>query len=191
MTAPTDLPIFSFKNQKEWEAWLSANYSSTGIWMRFYKKASGTETVTYAEALEVALCYGWIDGQARRFDEVSYLQRFTPRRKKSVWSKINTKHVERLIQEGRMKESGMKAVEEAKADGRWEKAYDSPSTMTIPDDFLNELKGNKKAYDFFQTLSKTNTYAIAYRLQTARKPETVEKRKKQLLAMLEKGEKFY
>lgn len=191
MTAPTDLPIFSFKNQKEWEAWLSANYSSTGIWMRFYKKASGTETVTYAEALEVALCYGWIDGQARRFDEVSYLQRFTPRRKKSVWSKINTKHVERLIQEGRMKESGMKAVEEAKADGRWEKAYDSPSTMTIPDDFLNELKGNKKAYDFFQTLSKTNTYAIAYRLQTARKPETVEKRKKQLLEMLEKGEKFY
>lgn len=171
MTAPTDLPFFSFKNQKEWETWLSANYFSTGIWMRFYKKASGIETVTYAEALEVALCYGWIDGQARRFDETSYLQRFTPRRKKSVWSKINTKHVERLIKEGRMKESGMKAVEEAKADGRWEKAYDSPSTMTIPDDFLNELKGNKKAYDFFQTLSKTNTMLllIGYKQQESPK----------------------
>ena len=186
-----DLPIMSFENQKQWEEWLAQHYSSTGIWLRFYKKASKIATITYAEALEVALCYGWIDGQANKFDEVSYLQRFTPRRKKSIWSKINTKHVERLIKEGRMKEPGLKAVQEAKADGRWEKAYDSPSTMTIPADFMKELMKNKEAYEFYQTLTKANTFAIAYRLQTAKKPETIEKRKKQILEMLQKGEKFH
>ncbi len=186
-----DLPIVSFENQKQWEKWLAQHYSSTGIWLRFYKKASKIATITYTEALEEALCYGWIDGQAKKFDEVSYLQRFTPRRKKSIWSKINTQHVERLIKEVRMKEPGLKAVEEAKADGRWEKAYDSPSTMTIPADFLKELMKNKEAYEFYQTLTKANTFAIAYRLQTAKKPETFEKRKKQILAMLQKGEKFH
>ena len=191
MNASVDLPILSFENQQTWEQWLSHNYSTPGIWLRFYKKASKIETITYAQALEIALCYGWIDGQAKKYDEDSYLQRFTPRRKKSVWSKINTKHVERLIKEKRMKPSGLKAVDEAKEDGRWDQAYDSPSTMTLPEDFLKELLCNKKAYEFYQTLSKANTFAIAYRLQTAKKPETVEKRKKQILEMLEKGEKFH
>lgn len=191
MTSPSNIPILYFKTQNEWQEWLNTNHTSTGIWLRFYKKASGIATVTYAEALEVALCYGWIDGQVKKYDDQSYLQRFTPRRPKSIWSKINTQHVERLIKEGKMKPSGLKAVENAKADGRWQQAYDSPSTMKIPEDFLTELSKSTKAKAFFDTLSKSNIYAIAYRLQTAKKPETRERRKRQLLEMLAKGEKLY
>lgn len=188
---PTDLPILSFQNQLEWADWLDKNHTRKGIWLRLYKKDTSIPSISYPEALESALCYGWIDGQKRRYDEQSYLQRFTQRRPKSVWSKINTQHVERLIREDRMQPPGLAAVEAAKADGRWAAAYDSPSTMKIPDDFLQEIAKNKKAKAFFDTLNKTNLYAIAYRLQTAKKPETVEKRKRVILEMLKKGETFY
>lgn len=185
-------PILSFASAQEWAAWLAKNQaSSSGIWLRFFKKGSDKKTVVYAEALDEALCHGWIDGQLKGRDEASYLQKFTPRRPKSVWSKINTQHVERLINVGKMKPTGLGKVEEAKKDGRWEKAYDSPGKMTVPTDFLKELAKDKKAKAFFGTLNRANTYAIAWRLQTAKRPETREKRMKAILAMLAKGEKFH
>ncbi len=190
---PTDtLPIISFESPSGWADWLSANHTQpAGIWLRFFKKASGVTSVTYAEALEEALCYGWIDGQANEYDDDSWLQKFTPRRKKSIWSKINTQHVERLIKEGRMKAAGLKEIEAAKQDGRWEQAYDSYRNMRIPEDFMRELEKNAKAKGFFETLNKTNLYSIAFRLQTAKKPETREKRMKAILEMLSNGKKFH
>jgi uncharacterized protein YdeI (YjbR/CyaY-like superfamily) len=164
---------------------------STGVWLRIYKKASGTASVTYAEALDVALCHGWIDSQKRPKDALSWLQRFGPRRARSGWSRINTRHAERLIEAGEMKPAGLREVEAAKADGRWQRAYDSPGAATVPADFLQELSRNKKAKAFFEGLNKANTYAIAYRLQTAKKPETREKRMKSILAMMARGEKFH
>ncbi|MCF8446984.1 MAG: YdeI/OmpD-associated family protein, partial [Bacteroidia bacterium] len=155
------------------------------------KKDSGKPTISYSEALDIALCYGWIDGQKKAFDEYAWLQKFCPRRAKSIWSKINTGHVERLIKDGRMRPAGLLAVENAKADGRWEKAYDSPSKMTIPEDFLKELSKNKKAEAFFKNLNKTNLFSIGFRLITAKKPETREKRMKEIIEMLAKGEKFH
>lgn len=187
-----DLEIIPFKSPKEWKEWLSKNHSlEKGIWLRFFKKDSGIKTITFSQALDEALCYGWIDGQAKSYDEKSWIQKFTSRRKKSVWSKRNTEHIERLIKLGKMKPTGLKEVESAKADGRWEKAYDSPSKMIIPNDFLKELSKNKKAKAFFETLNKTNTFAIAWRLQTAKKSETREKRMKIILDMLSRGEKFH
>ncbi len=187
-----NLQIISFESAQEWEEWLAENHASSGgIWLCFFKKGSGREALTYAEALDVALCYGWIDGQAKKRDELSYLQKFTPRRPRSVWSKRNTEHIERLIEAGRMKPAGLKEVEKAKADGRWQRAYDSPGNMTIPQDFLEALSRNEKAKAFFETLNKTNTYAIAWRLQTAKRPETREKRMKAIIEMLERGEKFH
>jgi uncharacterized protein YdeI (YjbR/CyaY-like superfamily) len=192
MTESADLPIIPFPTSEKWEAWLEENHATApGVWMQFYKKDSGLPTITWADAVPIALCYGWIDSQAKKFDEKSYLQRFTPRGPKSMWSKINTEHVLRLTQLGKMKPAGLAAVEAAKADGRWQKAYDSPATMKVPDDFLKELSKSKKAKAFFDTLNKTNTYAIAWRLQTAKKPETRERRMKVLLEMLEKGEKLH
>jgi len=192
MSAKTDLPIMSFEFAQEWEAWLAGNHaSSDGLWLRFFKKGSGKPTVTHDEALDVALCYGWIDGQAKKYDDLSWIQKFTPRRAGSVWSRRNTEHVERLIQENRMQPPGLAEVEAAKADGRWERAYDSPSKMAVPEDFLEELAQNQEAKAFFETLNKANIYAIAWRLQTAKKPETREKRMKAILAMLAKGEKFH
>lgn len=158
---------------------------------RFLKKNSGVATVTYDEALDIALCYGWIDGQKEKYDENSWLQKFTPRRSKSIWSKRNREHIARLISAGRMKPSGLKEVEAAKADGRWDNAYESPKNMQIPSYFLKELKKNEKAYEFFKSLNKTNTYAIAWRLQTTKKPETREKRMKQLLEMMATGKKLH
>ncbi|MEO6165981.1 MAG: YdeI/OmpD-associated family protein, partial [Chitinophagales bacterium] len=148
-------------------------------------------TISYAEALDVALCYGWIDGQKKSHDEGAWLQMFCPRKAKSIWSKINTGHVERLINDGRMRPAGLDAVEKAKSDGRWAKAYDSPSKMTIPEDFLKALGKNKKAAAFFVTLNKTNLFSIGFRLQTAKKQETREKRMKEIIEMLAKGEKFH
>lgn len=184
--------IKSFSSARNWETWLATNHTkSDGLRIQFFKKHSGTKTITYAEALDVALCYGWIDGQAYPFDKDSWLQKFTPRRAKSMWSKRNQEHVARLIKVGKMKPAGLKVVEAAKADGRWEQAYDSPSNMKMPDDFLRALAKNKKAEAFFKTLNKTNTYAIAWRLQTAKKPETREKRMEMLLEMMAKGEKLH
>jgi uncharacterized protein YdeI (YjbR/CyaY-like superfamily) len=187
-----EMKIVSFESPKEWEQWLDLNHdTSKGIWIKFFKKNSGKKAVTYDEALDVALCYGWIDGQVKSYDEKSWLHKFTQRRAKSIWSKRNTDHVMRLIKLGRMKPAGLKEVEAAKADGRWEKAYDSPGKMTIPDDFMKKLSKNKKAKAFFETLNRANMYAIAWRLQTAKKPETREKRMKTTLGMLARGEKFH
>ena len=187
-----NLPILIFKTVKEWEKWIAKNYaSSKGVWLRFYKKASGIPSLTYPEAVEVSLCYGWIDGQANKLDENSYLQRFTPRRPKSIWAKRNIERVTRLIASGKMKPSGLKEIEAAKADGRWEMAYDSPANMEIPKDFLKELSKNRIAKNFFGTLNKTNIYSITWRLQTAKKPETREKRMKAIIEMLAKKQKFH
>ncbi len=191
MTKLNILPTIEFKTSEAFETWLVKNHdNSNGLWLKVFKKDSGKKTISYAKALDVALCYGWIDGQRKAYDEQAYLQKFCPRREKSIWSKINIGHVERLINEGRMRTAGLKAVEKAKADGNWDKAYDSPSKMTIPEDFLKELSKNKKAEEFFQTLNKTNLFSIGFRLQTAKKQETREKRLKEIIEKLTRGEKF-
>jgi uncharacterized protein YdeI (YjbR/CyaY-like superfamily) len=192
MAKSDTLPIIEFKTAKAFETWLTKNQdNSNGIWLKIFKKGSGEKTVTYAEALDIALCYGWIDGQKQAHDEEAWLQKFCPRSAKSIWSKVNTGHVERLIKEGRMRPAGLKAVEKAKADGRWEKAYDSGTSMTIPEDFLTELSKNKKAEAIFKGLNKANLFSIVFRLQTAKKQETREKRMKQIIEMLARGEKFH
>jgi uncharacterized protein YdeI (YjbR/CyaY-like superfamily) len=196
MATPTkngnEMQVISFASSKEWRKWLAANHAtSNGVWLRIFKKDSGEKTVTYAEAVEEALCYGWIDGQKDKYDDTSYIQKFTPRRAKSIWSKINTEKAERLILEGKMEKVGMQQVELAKADGRWQQAYDSPKDMKVPEDFLQQLLKNKKAKTFFDGLNKANQYAIAWRLQTAKKPETREKRLKEILEMMSEGKKFH
>ena len=190
--AKADSPVLPFKTTKDLALWLSKHHAvATGIWMRLYKKDSGVVSITYAQALDVALCYGWIDGQKKSYDAESWIQKFTPRRPKSIWSKRNREHIARLENAGLMKPAGIKQVEAAKADGRWEQAYDSSSNMVVPEDFLKELAKSKKTENFFKTLNKTNTYAIVFRLQTAKKPETRVKRMKAILDMMKKGEKFY
>jgi uncharacterized protein YdeI (YjbR/CyaY-like superfamily) len=185
-----DLPVLPFASPIEWRKWLATNHSkSNGIWLRYFKKDSGEKSITYVEAIEEALCYGWIDGQSNKYDDNSYVQRFTPRRPKSIWSKINTERVERLIGEGKMKKAGMEQVEFAKADGRWQKAYDSPKNMKVPEDFLQQLSKNKKAKAFFDGLNKTTQYAISWRLQTEKKPQTSEKRLKLNQAMMKERKK--
>jgi uncharacterized protein YdeI (YjbR/CyaY-like superfamily) len=193
VTAKTEeYPVLTVETQKAWRRWLRLNHaSSEGAWLRFFKKGSGRQDITYEQALEEALCQGWIDGQARPNDKVSWLQKFTPRRPRSVWSKRNRDRVERLIAEGRMEPAGQKAIQAAKEDGRWDKAYDSPSQMKVPSDFLAALKKDPKAYTFYKTLNKANTYAIAWRLQTAEKAETRARRMALLLAMLSRGEKLH
>jgi uncharacterized protein YdeI (YjbR/CyaY-like superfamily) len=190
--AKKDLPVKSFATSKAFETWLAKNHNnSSGLWIKFYKKSSGVATVTYQQALETALCYGWIDSQANSVDEESYIQRYTPRKPKSIWSKRNKLLFARLKKEGRMKPAGLKEVALAQADGRWTQAYDSFAKMKIPDDFLEELSKNKEASAFFNTLNKTNLYSIGWRLQTAKKPEIREKRKKTILEMLANGKKFH
>jgi len=184
-----DLPVQSFATQPEWLAWLSKHHDSDkGIWIKFAKKATGIPTISYAEALEDALCYGWIDGQTKGVDETYYLQKFTPRRPKSIWSKRNIGIVEKLVESRRMQPAGQAAIDAAKADGRWDQAYDSPSNITMPADLQTALEANPKANAFYATLGKTNTYAILWRTQTAKKPETRAARIEKLVAMLERGE---
>jgi uncharacterized protein YdeI (YjbR/CyaY-like superfamily) len=191
MKPNTESPL-SFQTQKEFSAWLAKNYKKPeGIWLQFYKKAIGIKSLNYAEALDAALCYGWIDGQAKPFDKDSWIQRFTPRRAKSMWSKRNTEHAERLIKTKKMRAPGKKEIEKAKAEGRWTAAYDSFSKAIIPEDFLAELSKNKKALAFYKTLDKTNLYSIAWRLQTAKKSETRQKRIQSFIEMLSKGKKFH
>jgi uncharacterized protein YdeI (YjbR/CyaY-like superfamily) len=184
--------VLAFTSSKEWKQWLAKSHDRPqGIWLRFFKKDSGVPSVRYEEALDEALCYGWIDGQLQSYDDKSWLRKFTPRRSNSLWSKRNIEHVQRLMKAGRMKSSGMKEIEEAQSDGRWMRAYDPGSTLVMPTDFLKRLSKRKKAKEFFDTLNKANTYAIAWRLQTAKKPETREKRLKTILVMLAKGEKLH
>ena len=191
-TWKTDLQIISFSTQKDFEIWQEENHNNTkGIWIRFYKKNSDISTIIYDEALDVALCYGWIDGQVKKYDEYSYLQKFTPRRPKSMWSKRNKDHVLRLEKECRMKLSGIIEVENAKKDGRWDRAYDSPGKMTVPEDFMIEISKNKQALEFFESLNKANKYTIGWRLQTAKNKETRERKMFEILNMMEKGLKFH
>jgi len=187
-----DYPVLSFETKEDLRSWLEKNHSSAdGVWLRLNKKNSGLTLIFYAEALDEALCFGWIDGQLKTWDEKSYIQKFTPRRAKSIWSKKNIDNFERLVKDGRMQVPGQRAADSAKADGRWTNAYDSPANMKVPEYFLKELKKDKKAYAFYKTLNRVNTYAIAWRLQTAKKPETREKRIKAFIEMLSRGEKLH
>ena len=188
---PDDLPVLPFVDGDAWETWLVANVTSKGLWLKIAKKDSGIATVTYDQALEVALCHGWIDGQKRGFDGEYFLQRFTPRRPRGLWSKINIGKVERLIAEGRMRAGGQREVDAAKADGRWDAAYDGARNMETPPELVAALAKNKKARTFFETLDKTNRYAVCWRVQTAKKPETRAKRVETLVAMLARGEKIH
>ena len=176
----------------EWEAWLEHNHASESeVWLRFAKKGSKAVTVLRTEALEVALCYGWIDSQARSQDEDYWLQRFTPRSRRSKWSKINCEAVEALIRAGKMRPAGMAAVKAAQADGRWDAAYAPPSTIELPEDLLDALKKNSRAEAFFQTLDAQNRYAILYRIQDAKRPETRARRIEKFVGMLERGERIH
>jgi uncharacterized protein YdeI (YjbR/CyaY-like superfamily) len=187
-----DLPVLLFASKRELEAWLEENHTaSEGLWLKIAKKGSGVESVDYAEALELALCFGWIDSQKRGFDEAFFLQRFTPRRPRGKWSQINRAKAEELIAAGAMRPPGLAEVEAAKADGRWDAAYAGQRAVTVPDDLEQELDRNKAAGEFFATLDSANRYAILYRLQEAKKPETREKRLRKFIAMLERGEKIH
>ena len=185
-------PVFSFNTQEEWREWLSQNYSTdSGVWLRFYKKASGIKKVNYQEALDEALCYGWIDGLVNKYDENSYLQRFTPRRKQSTWSQINKGHVARLTSLGKMHEAGLSEVTRAKKDGRWDVAYASPANTVAPDDFIKALSKNKRAKEFWEALNKTNKYAMIWQINNAKREETRIRRIEKFVGMLERGEKLY
>ena len=185
-------PIVAFETQRAFEDWLRKKHANVpALWVRFFKKGSGKKTIIYGEALDVALCYGWIDSQVKKYDEESYIQKFTPRGAKSIWSKRNTEHAGRLIQEKRMKPSGLIQIQAAQKDGRWDRAYHSPKNMSVPASFLTELKKHKKAFIFFKTLHKANVYAIAWRLQTAVKPETYAKRQTAIVQMLTEGKRFH
>lgn len=186
------LPVLSFDTWQSWEAWLEEHHqSSRGIWLKIAKKGTGIVSVDYPEALESALCFGWIDGQKASLDDQHWLQKFTPRAAKSKWSKVNCDKAMALIEAGRMRPAGLRQVEQAKADGRWESAYDSQSKIAVPDDFQKELDQNLPARDFFATLDSRNRYAILYRIQTAKKPETRVARIRQFIEMLSKNEKIY
>ena len=162
-----------------------------GVWIRFFKKASDVSSINTSEALDVALCYGWITGQAKPYDESSWLGRFVPRRPKSIWSKINTKRAETLIKQGKMKPAGLKQVEDAKTDGRWDRAYNPPSTAKLPEDFIKALQKNKETETFFRTLNRANIYSVVFRLENAKNEERRRMKIRQMIKMFEKGEKFH
>ncbi|MDE2220052.1 MAG: YdeI/OmpD-associated family protein [Gammaproteobacteria bacterium] len=190
--AKATLRTVSFRSATDFRQWLSLEHSkSNGVMLRICRKGSGLATVSYAEALDVALCFGWIDGQKLPLDGKSWLQRFTPRRPRSAWSRRNTEHVERLMQSGAMTAAGLKEAEAAKADGRWRAAYDPQASAKAPKELLAALSGNARARAFYATLNRANLYAIAYRLQTAKKPETRAKRLEAIVDMLARGERFH
>ena len=187
-----ELPIELFENQQAWADWLERHHAdSPGLWLRHAKKASSLTSVSYHEALQVALCYGWIDGQKKSYDDSSWIQKWTPRGAKSIWSKINREKALKLIERGRMQSSGMAQIDRAKQDGRWDAAYDSHSTATVPDDLQAALDSNAEAGTFFATLNSTNRYAILFRIQTAKKAETRARRIQEFIGMLERGEKLH
>ena len=192
MTAKPDLPTISFASRDGWEVWLDKHHAdSDGLWLKIAKKGSGIETVTQPEALEVALCYGWIDSQAKTFDGDYWLQRFTPRKPRSKWSQVNREKVEKLLEAGRMKFAGLREVERAKSDGRWDAAYEAQSRAMVPDDLRRELEMNKVAREFFDTLDSRNRYAILHRIQDAKKPQTRARRIEKYVAMLNEEKKIY
>jgi uncharacterized protein YdeI (YjbR/CyaY-like superfamily) len=181
-----------FASPAEWEEWLEDNHAaSDGVWIKMAKKDAGIESVRYPEVLESALCFGWIDGRREALDERHFLQRFTPRRSRSRWSRINREKAERLIADGRMRAAGLAEVERAQADGRWQAAYEGQKRSTVPDDLQRELDARPKARAFFAELSSQNRYAILYRLHDAKKPETRARRLEKFVGMLEAGERIY
>jgi uncharacterized protein YdeI (YjbR/CyaY-like superfamily) len=185
---PDPAPVL-FKSAKAFEAWLKKNHdTSDGLWLKIAKRGAKEPSVTYPEAVEIALCWGWIDGQKKSLDDQHFLQRFTPRRARSVWSKINVDKVAALIEAGRMQAPGHAQIEAAKADGRWAKAYDGARTSTVPEDLLAALEAEPKAKAFFATINAANRYAVLWRIQTAVKPETRARRIAQLVEMLARGE---
>ncbi len=187
-----ELPILLFATPAELEAWLEENHAEAeGLWLKIAKKGAPEPSVTYAEALELALCFGWIDSQKQGLDETHFLQRFTPRRPRGRWSRINRDKAEGLIAAGTMRPTGMTEVEAAKADGRWEAAYEGQRSAKVPADLQRELDANEAAREFFATLDSANRYAILYRLDEAKKPETRERRLRKFVAMLERGEKIH
>ena len=192
MSTKTDLPIIPFASRDAWKGWLEEQHATAnGLWLKIAKKGSGVDTVSYAEAVEVALRYGWIDGQKASFDDRYWLQRFTPRRPRSKWSKVNRQKATELIEAGEMKPAGLREVERAKADGRWDSAYDAQSTATLPDDLRRELEKNYKAREFFSKLDSRNRYAILYQIQDAKRPETRVRRIAKYVAMLAEQKKPY
>ncbi len=192
MTNSDNLPVISFETQQDWEAWLKEHQADTkGVWLKIAKKEARTPSVSYAEALDSAICYGWIDGQKASFDDKFWLQKFTPRSARSIWSKVNCDKAEALIAEGRMQPAGLRQVELAKSDSRWERAYASQSAITIPSDFQSELDNNPVAKDFFNTLDSANRYAFLFRIQTAKKPETRSARIQKFIEMLAQHQKLH
>jgi uncharacterized protein YdeI (YjbR/CyaY-like superfamily) len=190
--AKSDLPVIGFASEAEWERWLEDNHrQSQGLWLKMAKKESGIPSVNYQQALDVALCFGWIDGQKQKFDDQYFLQKFTPRRAKSIWSKVNQAKVATLTSQGRMREAGLQEIERAKADGRWEAAYESQSKMSVPEDFQAELDKNPAAQKFFDQLNSVNRYSILFRITTAKKAETRQQRIIKFIAMLNEGKKIY
>ncbi len=186
---PAETSPVLFKNAKAFETWLRKHHaSSDGLWLKIAKRGAEEPSVSYAEAVEIALCWGWIDGQKKSLDAQHYLQRFTPRRARSIWSKVNVEKVAALIEAGRMQAPGHAQIEAAKADGRWAKAYDSARTATVPEDLQAALDAEPQARAFFATLNAANRYAVLWRIQTAVKPETRARRIAQLVAMLARGE---
>ncbi len=191
MAAICELPIRKFATQNAWESWLSAYHSSIGLWLKFAKKGAIAKSLTYQEALEVALCYGWIDSQKRSFDDQHFLQKFGPRGTRSIWSRINRSKAERLIRDGRMKAVGMAAVDRAKQNGQWDKAYDSQKTVLPPTDFMRALKAKPAAKAFFDSLDSQNRYAVLFRIHTAKRTETRANRIQNFVDMLERHEKLH
>jgi uncharacterized protein YdeI (YjbR/CyaY-like superfamily) len=191
-SAGSELPTQLFETQAAWAAWLNEHGATAkGIWLRLAKKASGIPSINYAQALDVALCYGWIDGQKRAYDETSWLQKFTPRGAKSTWSKINREKVLALIEAGEMRPSGMAAVQAAQKDGRWDAAYDSQSRAVVPEDLQAALDGSERARQAFEKLNSANRYAILFRIHQAKRAETRAKRIREFVAMLERNETIY
>ena len=192
MNKGEQLPMLLFATQQDWEAWLAEHHREpAGVWLKLAKRSTGVSSVSYQEALESALCYGWIDGQKAAFDEQYWLQKFTPRRPKSVWSQVNREKALVLIAAGRMQVEGLRQVELAKVDGRWEQAYASQSKISIPDDFQRALAENPQAQAFFSTLNSANRYAILYRIAEAKKAETRAARIEKYIAMLARNEKLH
>lgn len=186
------LPIRAFDSQADWRQWLDRNHlQASGLWLRIYKQLSGRATVTYAEALDEALCYGWIDSTKAAGDADSFLQRFSPRKPRSLWSKVNREHVARLIAAGKMQPAGLAVVEEAKANGQWEAAYDGARTMVLPEEFQQALEAHPEAKAFYESLNKTNQYALYHRIHTAKRPETRTRRVAWAIDMLLRREKLH
>jgi uncharacterized protein YdeI (YjbR/CyaY-like superfamily) len=190
--ARAELPVIEFDNPAAWEAWLDEHHATAdGAWLKIAKKSSAARTLSYAQALEVALCFGWIDGQKARGDDDFWLQRFTPRQRGSGWSKINTEKAAALIEAGRMRPAGLRQVAAAKADGRWDAAYAGQRTMTVPEDLASALAENDAARAFFDTISSVNRYAILYRIGNVKRPETRARKIAQYVAMLADHQTIY